>query len=191
LHAIPDIALTEAVRRIGAVFARRQVNHALIGGLAVGLRSRPRATKDADFIVHVPAIAFPSLLEELVTEGFTIDVMDVVRRWSVERFTAFWCDQVRIDWMQPVLPLYATVLKTAELTSWLDVGLRVATAEGLILTKLVAFRPQDQADIESLLIGNRDRIDLDIIRREWSAVATGEDPRTIWFEDAACRLLPG
>ena len=33
---------------------------------------------------------------------------------------------------------------------------RVATAEGLILTKMVAFRPQDQIDIETLLTANRD-----------------------------------
>lgn len=50
---------------------------------------------------------------------------------------------------------------------------RVATAEGLILTKLVAFRPQDQADIETLLIANRDEIDRAVIREEWAAVAAG------------------
>jgi hypothetical protein len=185
-----DTELVDVVRRLALIFARRQVRHALIGGLAVGLRGRPRATKDADFIVHVPAISFPGLLEELVGDGFEIDVMDVVRRWPVERFTAFQCGQVRIDWMQPVLPLYATVLATAEAKPWLDTRLCVATAEGLILTKIVAFRPQDQADIETLLIANRDVIDLGIIRHEWSALAAGEDARTAWLEDAIARLVP-
>src|SRR5947209_14340076 len=96
--------LIETVRRLAVAFDRRQVRHALIGGLAVGLRGRPRATKDADFIVQVPALAFPGLLEELVGAGFEIDVIDVVRRWSVDRFTVLWCGRVRIDWMQPVLP---------------------------------------------------------------------------------------
>jgi hypothetical protein len=140
--------------------------------------------------VHVPSITFPGLLEELVGDGFEIDVMDVVRRWPVEHFTAFWGGGVRIDWMQPVLPLYATVLNTAEVKPWLDTELRVATAEGLILTKIVAFRPQDQADIEALLIANRDNIDVGLIRREWSAVAVGEDARTAWLEDAITRLAP-
>ncbi len=62
------------------VFARRQVRHALIGGLAVGLRGRPRATKDADFILHVAAVDFPGLLEELAREGFEIDL--IRREWS-------------------------------------------------------------------------------------------------------------
>jgi hypothetical protein len=185
-----EIDLVEVVRRLAVVFARRQVRHALIGGLAVGLRSRPRATKDADFIMHVPALAFPGLLEELVGEGFDIDVMDVVRRWSVDRFLVLSCSGVRVDWMQPVIPLYATVLNTAEIKPWLDTTLRVATAEGLILTKMVAFRPQDQADIETLLIANRDDIDVGLIRQEWSAVAEGEDARTAWLEDAIARSVP-
>jgi hypothetical protein len=77
---MPEPDLQEVVRRLVVVFKRRQVRHALIGGLAVGVRSRPRATKDADFIVHVPALSFPALLEELVSEGFSLDVMDIIRR---------------------------------------------------------------------------------------------------------------
>lgn len=184
------LELAEVVRRLAVVFAQRKVRHALIGGLAVGLRSRPRATKDADFIMHVPAIAFPGLLEELVGAGFEIDVMDVVRRWPVDRFTVFSCGGVRIDWMQPVIPLYAHVLDNAEPKPWLDSSIRVATAEGLILTKMLSFRPQDQADIETLLIANRDEIDIGLIRREWSTVSEGEEPRTAWLEDAITRLVP-
>lgn len=185
-----DPELLDTVRRLAVVFARRKVRHALIGGLAVGLRSRPRATKDADFILHVPALTFPGLLEELVADGFEIDVMDLVRRWSVERFTVFYRGRARIDWMQPMLPLYAHVLDAAEPRRWLDADLRVATSEGLILTKMVAFRLQDQVDIETLLIANRDEIDLALIRREWSAVAEGEEARTAWLEGAIARLVP-
>jgi hypothetical protein len=182
--------LIEVVRRLAVVFARRHVQHALIGGLAVGLRSRPRATKDADFIVHVPAIALPGLLEELIREGFTLDLMDFLRKWPVDRFIAFSCGRVRVDWMQPVLPLYAKVLANAETKPWLDSELRVATPEGLILTKLLAFRPQDQADIETLLIANREEIDLALIRQEWSTVSEGEEERTTWLESAIARLVP-
>ena len=50
----------------------------------------------------------------------------------------------------------------------------MATAEGLILTKMVAFRPQDQVDIETLLTANRDEIDIGLIREEWSPFAATE-----------------
>lgn len=56
---------------------------------------------------------------------------------------------------------------------------------------MVAFRPQDQADIEALLMANRDEIDLELIRREWSAVSAGEEERTAWLEKAIARnVLP-
>ncbi len=139
--------------------------------------------------MDVPAVAFPGLLEELAGEGFEIDLNDMIRRWSRERFLAFNRGQVRVDWMQPVIPLYAMVLKTAQEEPWLDTPLRIATAEGLILTKLVSFRPQDQADIEALLIANRNDLDLEMIRQEWSAVAVGEEDRTAWLHDAVIRLV--
>jgi hypothetical protein len=184
-----DTELVKVVGTIASVFAHRQVRHALIGGLAVGLRSRPRATKDADFILHVPALAFPGLLEELLEQGFQFDLMDMIKRWSVERFLVLHCGRVRVDWMQPILPVYARVLETAEERPWIDTPIRVATAEGLILTKLISFRPQDQADIETLLIANRAEINIETIRSEWSQVAVGEEERTNWLESAIKRLI--
>jgi hypothetical protein len=181
--------LAEVVHRLAVIFGRLDIDHALIGGLAVSYRGQPRATKDADFILSVPALEFPSLLEELIAVGFEIDLMDAIKRWSVERFLALSSGGVRVDWMQPILPLYATVLRTAESESWLEADLRIATAEGLILTKIVAFRPRDQIDIETLLAANRDNIDLELIRREWATVAEGEDTRNAWLENAIERLV--
>ena len=66
-----NLELVEVVRRLAAVFTRRQVKHALIGGMAVGLRSRSRSTMDADFIVQVPALSFPGLLEDWWPKGAT------------------------------------------------------------------------------------------------------------------------
>jgi len=45
-------------------------------------------------------------------------------------------------------------------------------------------------DIETLLIANRDDLDVGLIRQEWSAVAAGEEARTGWLEDALARLVP-
>ncbi len=116
--------------------------------------------------------------------------LDTIRRWSADKLVVFFRGAARIDWIQPVLPLYSRVLDGAESQSWLDVKLNVATAEGLILTKMVAFRPQDQADIGSLLAANRDVIDLDHIRAEWSPFAETEPDRTTWLNAAITRLVP-
>ena len=90
-----------------------------------------------------------------------------------------------------MLPLYARTLADASSVMWTEGhAVRVATAEGLILTKMVAFRPQDQVDIETLLIAIRDEIDLGIIQHEWSAVAVGEGARTAWLQETIARLVP-
>ena len=97
--------------------------------------------------------------------------------------TAFKFGRIRIDWLKPVLPLYAHALAGAQTLKWSENHpIRVVTPEGLILTKMVAFRPQDQVDIETLLTANRDTIDVRLIREEWAPFAELEGERTAWLE---------
>jgi hypothetical protein len=56
----------------------------------------------------------------------------------------------------------------------------VATAEGLVLLKLLAFRLQDQTDVEALVASNP-TLDLDWIRGEWAAIFPLDDPRLAWL----------
>jgi len=95
-----------------------------------------------------------------------------------------------IDWLKPVLPLYSRTLADATPMEWTEGHtVRVATAEGLILTKMVSFRPQDQIDIETLLTANRDTIEVQLIRDEWSPFAESEAERTAWLEVAIARRV--
>ena len=84
---------------------------------------------------------------------------------------------IRIDWLKPVLSAYTHVLERATDENWLGQSIRIASAEGLILLKLLAFRTQDQLDIENLLAANPGKIDFDWIRTEWQSIASLDDPR--------------
>ena len=149
------------------------------------MRGRPRATQDVDFLLDVPAIALPSLLEDLANRGFTIDPDVVIKQYTHEHITAFKFGSVRIDWLKPVLPFYSRVLVDAGPLSWTKGHVvRVAGADSLILTKMVSFRPQGQVDIETLLVANRDTVDVSTIRAEWSPFADSEPERTAWLEAA-------
>ena len=175
--------LVAAVEILGEVFENRGVRYALLGGLATMLRGRPRFTQDVDVRLEVPQLALPGLLDELVDRGFSLDRETVIRQFVEQHMTAFRYGVVRIDWLKPVLPLYSHALAAATKLPWGEKhALRVLTPEGLIVTKLVAFRPQDQEDIRTLLAANADEIDTDLIRREWAAVAEGEEQRTAWLE---------
>ena len=52
-----------------------QLNYALIGGLAAGYRTHARFTRDVDFLLAIPQITLPSLLEDLSKRGFSFDLM--------------------------------------------------------------------------------------------------------------------
>lgn len=181
--------LIRAVELLGEIFESRGVRYALLGGLATMLRGRPRFTQDVDVLLDVPQIALPGLLDALVDRGFSLDRDTVIRQFVQESMTSFRFGVVRIDWLKPVLPLYAHALAAATSLPWTDGHiLRVLTPEGLIVTKLVSFRPQDQEDIRTLLAANRDEIDLDGIRREWAAVSVGEEARSAWLDSEIAAL---
>ena len=190
-HDLLADELVRAVELLADTLYANSIRYAVVGGLATLMRGRPRFTQDVDVLLDVPQLALPGLLDELVRQGFDLDMATVIREYVSEHMTAFRFGTVRIDWLKPVLPLYARTLADASSLTWTEGHLvRVATAEGLILTKMVSFRPQDQADIETLLIANRDEVDIGLIRQEWSAVAAGQEARTAWLEDAVARLVP-
>jgi hypothetical protein len=175
--------LLEAVEALGEVFDARGIQYALLGGLATILRGRPRFTQDIDILLDVPQLALPGLLDELAQRGFTLDRDIVIRQFVQQHMTAFRFGVVRIDWLKPVLPLYAHALAAATSLPWTaGHSLRVLTPEGLVVTKMVAFRPQDQEDIRTILAANGPEIDVDLIRREWATVAHGEEERSAWLD---------
>ena len=182
--------LGKTVEALSEVFTARSTRHALIGGLATVIRGRLRYTQDVDFLVDVPQLALPDLLDDLIGQGFTLDPTVVIRQYVREHVTSFTFGPVRVDWLKPILPLYVRALSDASPMEWSEGHpVRVATAEGLILTKMVAFRSQDRADIETLLTANCDTIDIKLIRDEWSTFAANEVERTAWLEALIERLV--
>jgi len=170
-------ALLTAVNKLTQVLDEAGVKYALIGGLAAGYRSRPRFTQDVDLLLHIPQLALPALLDKLQLEGFQFDTKTVIHEWNAEHLTVLSYAGVRVDWLKPVLPCFQHVLDTARIETWLDSPVRIASAEALILLKLISFRQQDVADIEALLAANRGELDLEWIHRELATVVSADDPR--------------
>lgn len=181
LSALPQDLVT-GLLALARVLEERGIRYALIGGVAAGYRSQPRYTQDLDFILQVPQLALPGLLDDLQAQGFSFDPLTTIRQWTQEHMTALAFHEVRVDWLKPVLPCYQHVIDTASVEPLLGTTVRIASAEGLILTKLLSFRAQDQLDIVNLLAANRGELNLDLIHREWQTIADAGDPRTERFE---------
>ena len=70
--------MRKALGEVTAAMDRHAVSYALIGGLATSYRSQPRFTKDIDFLVRVPQVVLPRLLEDLHGRGFEFDSLAVI-----------------------------------------------------------------------------------------------------------------
>jgi hypothetical protein len=173
--------MREALEGTTAAFEHYQVSYALIGGMAASYRSQPRFTKDFDFLVSVSQLVLPPLLEDLRQRGFQFDMLAIINEWALHHMVALSYRGIRIDWLKPLIPPYLHILDRATEETWLGLPIRIASAEGLILLKLTAFRSQDQVDIENLVAANRDTLDVDWIRAEWQTVASLDDPRMRHF----------
>jgi len=183
----PDYLL-DGMRQLAEALDGRRIKYALIGGLATGYRGRPRFTEDVDLLLQVPQLVLPGLLDELLGRGFAFDTNVAIREWTRESMTVMSFHGVRVDWLKPALLAYQHVLDQASLEDWFGHPVPVATAEGLILLKLLAFRSQDHVDIENLLAANQGQLDLDHVRTEWQTVAALDDPRMVWFEERVARF---
>ncbi len=166
-------ALDEAIRAMD----HYTVCYALIGGLAASYRSQPRFTKDIDFLVQVPQLVLPLLLEDLHRRGFEFETVATISEWTQRHMVTLSYHGIRIDWLKPLIPAYLHILERATEEAWLDRPIRIASVEGLILLKLLAFRTQDQVDIENLVAANFDSLDLDWIKSEWQNLADLDDSR--------------
>jgi hypothetical protein len=175
--------LIEAVARLRGAFERAGIQYALIGGIAVGSRARPRATRDVDVLLSIPQLKLPGLLDDLIDQGFTLDRRAVIVDFVQHHIAAFEYQGVRIDWLKPVVPIYQHILDRADDAPVFGDPIRVASAEGLILLKLTASRPQDIADIVAVLSANRGRLDLQWIEQEWCTLSDTADPRWQRFQE--------
>lgn len=175
-------ALNRALESLVFTLESRSVRYAIIGGIAIIQHGRVRTTSDIDVLLAVPQISVAAFFEALHANGFTVDVKMNVAELRDDGLTTVRFGDVLVDIMRPVLPVYSHVLDRAILAEILGKTVRISSAEGLIVMKMIAFRPQDQADIKELLGGYRGRLDLDFIRGEFSAISEPTDPRWAIFE---------
>ncbi len=141
-----------------------------------------RTTDDIDALLTVPQTEMQSLFEALRQRGFEVNLERSIREFCDGGFTSIQFANVMVDLMRPLLPAYVHVLDRAITTDILGHPVRISSAEGLIVMKLIAMRPQDEADVQDLLVAYGDGLDLDFIRSELDTFAEPDDPRRTKFD---------
>lgn len=153
LHA----TLSDAARLLQS----ENLRFALIGGLAASLRGQPRVTSDVDFVVAAELDQIISLARRLdVTKfrGLFADVEQVVE-------TSFILplrhreSNVKVDIAVGLSGFERQTVGRATPVEIAECQIPVASAEDLLLMKLLAGRPKDLQDIEGLIIAQENRLD--------------------------------
>ena len=174
--------LTDAVSSVAELLEQRRLSYALIGGLSVAFRGSKRSTDDADFLLHIPALSLPDLLQSMIEVGCNIDEVAAIRQWATDGILVIrWPNGVQIDLLKAIVPAFHHVLHRGKMESFGTGTIRVADAEGLLLLKLIAFRPLDQEDIRGILLANANQLDLDWVRSE-AQLAGIDNERLVEFE---------
>lgn len=188
-HTISDLEVL--VTELASIFEAKNIKYVVIGGIAVSQLTRPRYTKDVDFLIDVPQLVLPSILEEIIAKGGDLELLPAIKAWNSNHMLVFTFNGIRVDWLKPVIPAYAHVIASGVATTVNHVPVRIASAEGLILLKLLAFRLQDQLDIESLIATKRTDLNLSYIDTEWQTIGELSDPPMLWFKERYQHITSG
>ena len=159
-------ALARAIKAFAAVARRRRLRWYIFGGQAVAVHGRPRMTLDIDITIELGDVALEDLLAELGRAGFEPRV-----RWSpaeVELLrvvpVVHRASRVPVDLVLAGEGLEAEFLTRARPVDLGGVRAPVISPEDLVVTKLLAGRPQDRADVAGILQHLRGKLDLDRVR---------------------------
>ena len=156
----------ELVARIAITLEGAGINGALIGGHAVNVWVEPRLTVDIDVAV-MSGVATTHLSRALTDAGFTTEVEVDANAKSGPGFLRIRDNQtsMMVDFLVAKTDFETGVVTRAIAADGLE--LPVATAEDLVVLKLISFRPKDQKDL--LELGKIEGLDWSYVEH-WASI---------------------
>lgn len=157
--------LARTLDALATFLARHQGDGAVIGGIAVIACGVPRVTRDVDVAFAAGRVPVTALVAELAALGIAPRIPDVEAFAAASQVLLLrHASGVDVDLSFASLPFELEAIAAAERRGLAGVSLPVARPEDLVIYKTIAWRPQDQQDVERLLILHGDAMDLDRVR---------------------------
>jgi hypothetical protein len=131
-----------------------RLDFAICGGMALALHGRPRYTNDIDLLILPSDLA--AVLTAVKACGYTDEPESIklgqrkeklVEIWRINKFQGE--DFLTLD-LVLASPFLEDVWQARERFQWQEQSFEVVSAAGLAKMKLLASRPQDLLDIQSL-----------------------------------------
>lgn len=130
-----------------------QTPYATIGGVAVSLIAGARATQDVDAVLWLDTDELESFVQSGTPHGFMGRISDAPEFARRNRVILLQHQPtgINVDLSCGTLPFEEEMIARARDLVIGSVRIKVASSEDLIITKAVAHRPRDIADIEAIL----------------------------------------
>ncbi|HWQ31333.1 MAG TPA: nucleotidyl transferase AbiEii/AbiGii toxin family protein [Blastocatellia bacterium] len=145
--------MAAALQSLSAWLSAEQVPHTTIGGVAVSLLAQPRTTEDIDAVIWLEMERWESFLSSGEKYGIVpriSDPLDFARNSRV-LLLQHQPTGIGIDLSCGALPFEQEMIERAVSIRIGGLTLHLPTPEDLVITKAVAQRPQDLADIDSIV----------------------------------------
>lgn len=176
------ISLDDIFRRAVDVVESNRISYLVYGGLAVPAWGETFATDDVDLVIRLGEEEAARLMAGLRQAGFHVpsraEALFFIDTWFVASL-----EGRDVDFAWGATEFDAQALRRAVKLRLYDRDVPIATAEDLILYKLVSYRRKDLIHVEDILIRQEGKLDLSYLR-DWArriAEATGkfEVPSTL------------
>lgn len=185
--------LFAAALRLQTLFEQRRWRFCIIGGIALLRWGQPRFTRDVDVTLLTGFGNEDSFILPVLSAGYRGRIQDAeafARRNRVLLVES--PEGVPIDIALGGLPFEERAIGRASPFEF-EPGciLTCCSAEDLVVLKLFAFRPRDVADVESIAVRQRGRLDWTYIAEQLAPLAELKDEPAILDKLARLRNAPG
>lgn len=149
----------------------------IIGGVAVILHGVPRVTRDVDGTVDGGSIGLDALSDHLAAHDIVARIEDALEFATTSQVLLLRhrATGVDVDLSLAWLPFELEAIAAREDVASRSVRAHIARPEDLVIYKAIAWRPQDQQDVERLLTLHAGRMDLARIRTVVAELAAAID----------------
>jgi hypothetical protein len=188
---VPDATFADLFRGFYGLLESLEVEYFAYGGLVVAVWGAPRETVDVDAVVCVTDDDLESLLPALAKAGFTFPE-DAHRTFPIDGWLRAGFHGRHADLTLGRTPFDESALTRRRRVKLFGTMIWVATAEDLILYKLVAHRYKDLGDVEMVMVRMTGKLDLAYLRK-WAdeiARATGKFEVPAKLEELLQRAQP-
>lgn len=163
--------MEEVVRLLHRILGLLNIDYVIVGGIPASIWGKPRTSVDVDVVIVIPRDKLEQLLNELLNSGFRVKptALQKLSQFKVVKFpySALFSVDIRVA----RYAIDGEAIKRARKIQLFGVDMKIASKEDTIVYKLVRFSNQDKADIESVLLRYRDRLDIEYISKSAQQLA--------------------